>query len=422
MNAMQKNQPVSAYVDPRRYTIILVLCFFGIAALEIVAYVINDRIVSRQQAVAHFAQLGNRQRALSLNIALLAQEYAASTDAQVRAAKRTRIETLAQDMNRNHVLMTEGDPASGMPMPDSAEIDQIIFGNPIFLDETLRRFLFAVNEITSQPWAADLENSHSMSEISGLAAGALSTGIERLVDAMEDDGRSKVESLELALVATSGIMVAIIGGLVVFVILPIMRRIADQTKELIDLARTDPLTGCHNRRSFLRESESEFNRFRRYGADMSVIMLDIDNFKKINDTYGHAAGDEVIRRLAQICIDNIRKSDVLGRLGGEEFAILMPETSAENAQIAAEKLRTALEDTPVAFNGHDITFTVSLGLTLASPDDEEMFQVVNRADEALYRAKNGGRNQVAVKLAGDAAPYDRLDSAGATRSSEKGDA
>jgi len=389
---------MSKYVDPRKTTWILVACFVGIAALEIVSSVINDRIANRQQEVARFTQLGNQQRLLSLNIVLLAQEYAETTDEQVRIAKRTGLEGLATDMRRIHDLLVMGDPENGIPAPDSEEIDQIVFGHPIALDETLRRYLAAVDEIAGRPWSDDLMSLPYMDEIEAAASGSLRTGIDRLVSVMEEDANRRIGNLKLTLVLSSVASIVIVIGVGLLVIVPMMRRLAAQTRELLDLARTDPLTGCHNRRSFLREGEAEFDRFRRYGGPFTVIMLDIDHFKKVNDAHGHAAGDEVIRTLARTCLDNTRKSDVLGRLGGEEFAVLLPETGIENARVTAEKLRAALEQVVVTSAGKDIRFTASLGLSPASAGDTELFQVINRADKALYAAKNGGRNRVDVEI------------------------
>lgn len=388
---------MTEYHNPKRYMAIFVLCFVGIAALQVAAYVINGQIVARQQEIARFAQLGDRQRTLSLRVALLVDEYTETGDPQIQAAKRQAIDEAASEMRRLHRLMTMGDPDAGYPVPDTETVDQIIFGQPIFLDQTMRLFLFGVDEMIGRPWVDDLARLPYMADIKAAAGGALSTGLDRLNEAMREAGESRVAQLKLVLAATSVVIVLIVLGLAFFVIMPMLRRVTEQTSELIEMAQTDPLTGCHNRRSFMREADSEFDRFKRYGGVFAVIMLDIDHFKSVNDTYGHAAGDEVIRALARISLEQTRSSDVLGRLGGEEFAVLLPEATIESATLTGEKLRAAFAAASVEHNGKTIRFTASLGVTVAGKDDEEFFNVLNRADEALYVAKHGGRNRLEAK-------------------------
>jgi len=379
--------------------LIFLLCFAGIAALEITAFVIKERIIGRYEEVARFERLGDAQRTQSLRTALLITEYVENEDPSVRLAKRKAIEDAVAEMRRLHGLMTEGDPENGYPVPDSETVDQIIFGVPIELDKNLRLFLSGVEEMVDRPWSDDLARLPYMTDIRSAASGSLATGLNRLNEVMREAGEEQVNDLKVALVATSAVMVLIIGGLMVFVVVPMIGRMGQQTEDLIELARTDPLTGCHNRRSFLREADAEFARFKRYRNPFAVIMIDLDHFKKVNDTFGHAAGDEVIRTLARVCLEQTRLSDVLGRVGGEEFAILVPEINIDSVMLVAEKLRSALEQASVEYNGQQIDFTASLGVTVADEDDEDFLTVLTRADEALYAAKDHGRDRVERKLA-----------------------
>ena len=386
------------YAKPRRYMFAFMLCFVAIGVLEIAAYWINGRIVMQQQEVARFAQLADRQRTLSLQLVLMVDEYTRATTDPVQAAKRTAIEKVAKEMHRLHAVITGNDAAAGVEVPESRRVEQIIFGDPIFLDQTIRLFLAGIDEIVGRPWSADLAGLPYMADIRAAASGSLSTGLQRLGEAMHEAGKSKVAELEVALVVTTVGVVAVIIVLAAFVMVPMMRRLESQTEELIDLATTDPLTGSLNRRSFMREAETEFDRFRRYRSQFAVIMIDIDRFKTVNDTYGHAAGDSVIRALTRVCIEQTRASDVIGRMGGEEFAVLLPEASVESARIAAEKLRAALEAEAVFHEGKEIRFSASLGVAVSGPDDNEVLKVISRADEALYVAKGAGRNRVEVSM------------------------
>ncbi|TXT39935.1 MAG: PAS/PAC sensor-containing diguanylate cyclase [Comamonadaceae bacterium] len=162
-------------------------------------------------------------------------------------------------------------------------------------------------------------------------------------------------------------------------------------------ARTDPLTGCINRRHFLELAEHELARARRYGEPLSVLMLDLDHFKLINDQHGHPVGDVVLQRLVQICQASLRAEDAVGRLGGEEFAILLPESSIQEAQEAAERLCLAIAATEISLNeGSSIHFTASIGVATLAREDADIHTLIGRADKALYEAKHAGRNRVVV--------------------------
>ena len=163
--------------------------------------------------------------------------------------------------------------------------------------------------------------------------------------------------------------------------------------ELETLAQRDSMTGLHNRRSFLQQAEQEVTRASRYGRPMSLLVLDIDRFKAINDTYGHPVGDEVIRALARAALGALRSVDVLGRMGGEEFAAVLPETDAAGASLTGERLRHAVSQAAVTCGEVQVRFTISVGVT-AWRAGESLEAVLARADEALYAAKNGGRNRV----------------------------
>lgn len=167
--------------------------------------------------------------------------------------------------------------------------------------------------------------------------------------------------------------------------------------ELVKQASTDPLTGLQNRRSFFANAERELARLQRgkvsHGA---LIMIDLDHFKRINDTYGHGIGDDVLRHLAGTLMRTLRRSDYASRLGGEEFAVLLPDTSEEQGMRLAERLRVSIAEAVVSTPTGDIFFTASMGLTILDGADPNIDTALARADDALYRAKEGGRNRVEV--------------------------
>ncbi|MCC8998209.1 MAG: diguanylate cyclase, partial [Candidatus Contendobacter sp.] len=168
--------------------------------------------------------------------------------------------------------------------------------------------------------------------------------------------------------------------------------------ELRRLATTDPLTDLANRRHFLAQVELELARFKRYAKPTALLMFDLDHFKRVNDQYGHAAGDDVLRHFSAVARQMLRQVDLLGRLGGEEFAALLPGTDFEGAQQLAERLRRIVAESPVTTAGGVIKVTVSIGVTAFAPTDSVADAILGRADRALYRAKNQGRNRVEIEL------------------------
>src|SRR5262249_26018815 len=168
---------------------------------------------------------------------------------------------------------------------------------------------------------------------------------------------------------------------------------ADQLEQL---AIHDAMTGVYNRRHFMALAEAEWVRYQRYGRQMSLVMLDIDFFKKVNDTYGHAAGDRVIIQVADICRTNKRASDVLARIGGEEFVLLLPETDSAGARIQAERLRELVSEWAIAIEGGSVAVTVSVGVSEIRRDMTGIKELLREGDTALYEAKHTGRNRVCL--------------------------
>jgi len=167
-------------------------------------------------------------------------------------------------------------------------------------------------------------------------------------------------------------------------------------KELITTANIDTLTGTLNRGAFFSAAEKEWDKHSRNSRPLSLAVLDIDHFKTINDQFCHPAGDDVLIKITRCCIDNIPSFDIFGRIGGEEFAVLLVETAPEDRKPALERLRLAVESTSVEFEGKLITCTISIGLYTAIPPSETLTQMYKKADAAMYQAKNSGRNKTCI--------------------------
>ena len=172
--------------------------------------------------------------------------------------------------------------------------------------------------------------------------------------------------------------------------------IADQTDSIYKKSITDQLSGLYNRFKLEEIKSTEFHRSKRYQIPLSICVMDIDNFKLINDTYGHQTGDEVIKTIGDIILNNIRKGDIPIRWGGEEFLIIFTHTNINGALLACEKLKKTIEQTKVKKDDKEISFTVSIGLSSMTNEDKSIEDAIERADSALYKAKLNGKNRIEI--------------------------
>ncbi len=169
-------------------------------------------------------------------------------------------------------------------------------------------------------------------------------------------------------------------------------------KEMVAyLANIDPLTKSLTRRHFFNIAESEFLRFLRYHRQLSMLVLDADHFKNINDTHGHYAGDLVLRSLSLVVLEQKRSQDTFGRLGGEEFGLLLPETNLEQAKVVAVRIQKTWAQTPAIVDGKEIYSTISIGATEVGPADKYFEDLLRRADKMMYKAKEAGGNTVVAE-------------------------
>lgn len=175
-----------------------------------------------------------------------------------------------------------------------------------------------------------------------------------------------------------------------------MQRIANMRRRLVVQAHTDELTQLPNRRRFLAILDTEIARARRYNTALSIVYLDLDHFKQINDTYGHDAGDIVLCTVAKALSGKLRTEDCIGRLGGEEFCICLPGANAENSIEPCERYRSLIENLVIDSGSQSLKVTASFGLTSFNHLSDSRSSLLARADEALYQAKQGGRNRVSV--------------------------
>lgn len=200
-------------------------------------------------------------------------------------------------------------------------------------------------------------------------------------------------SLALGLsIATACVL--LIAPAVSYCVLRLVFLLEASRQRIADLAITDELTGCYNRRHFMERAELELLRARRYGLPMSLILLDADDFKSVNDTHGHQCGDHLLREMALQCRASLRGTDVLARFGGEELLALLPQTDLAGALAIAERIRHRVQALTVLWQGEPVGATVSLGVAALHAGHASVDALIRDADLALYEAKRAGRNRV----------------------------
>ncbi|MBI5029239.1 MAG: diguanylate cyclase [Chloroflexi bacterium] len=191
-------------------------------------------------------------------------------------------------------------------------------------------------------------------------------------------------------------MPVLIAPIFNYVFLRLVFQLEDLQAQLHRMTITDELTGAFNRRHWIELAELELARAKRYAGVFSILSFDVDNFKRINDTFGHAAGDLVLRQLSHICMSNSREVDVFARYGGEEFVFLLPEMDKEQAWLFAERIRTTIAQTRFAFSQVEIGITLSIGVTTFHSTISDLNCLLMQVDQALYVAKNAGKDRTIV--------------------------
>jgi len=245
------------------------------------------------------------------------------------------------------------------------------------LDQTVRQDVGRIH--------TTVQNTHDINELKQ----SVSAQLDSLIQAMNEHKASEDQHLETLRREKNALIERVIE----------MEREAESFRQQAEEAhvesRTDPLTGLPNRLAFDQTFIEELKRFQRYGEAFSLCVGDLDLFKRINDQYGHLAGDKVLRLTAKVLRQNLREVDFIARFGGEEFVILLPSPSSNDALQAAEKVRTALENSPFNFQGQPVKVTISIGGAEIREDDT-LDSLFERADQRMYEAKQAGRNRVVL--------------------------
>jgi diguanylate cyclase (GGDEF)-like protein len=219
------------------------------------------------------------------------------------------------------------------------------------------------------------------------AAGDVRGGISITFDI--EDRRSKIRSNTIIIAVFGIITTLVLLGLIYFFMSRLIKKLDEARQTIEKTAITDALTELFNRRHIMLRFEEEFEKFKRLKKNVSCLMIDVDNFKDINDSYGHQIGDQVLKAISARMRDSVRAYDILGRYGGEEFLVILPDTGLEDARGLAERIRTSVKDMLIG----NAAVTLSLGVVCSQESDMSVDDVIRRADENLYKAKKSGKDR-----------------------------
>ncbi|WP_428565751.1 MAG: GGDEF domain-containing protein [Solidesulfovibrio sp. DCME] len=376
---------------------VIALCLAGV--LSVATYGLFRQVMAAIDHAAEVTAISGSQRLLTQRVLAQCLLLAAADDEEARRDIRARLASAVGTLEANHnrLLADIADPDSLLAR--SRELEAIYFQPPFHLDERMRFFIKSTREFFDADSGRPALSDPRFLKVLAYGENELLRDLNAVVQAYQRQALARLTTLRRVEIGSTAAMLLLLVSVGLFILRPMVTRIcADRgrlesaNRALTELAVTDQLTGANNRLKFNEVLGHELKRSDRYAAPLSVIMFDIDHFKRVNDDHGHAAGDAMLRELAARVRHSIRQVDWLFRYGGEEFVVAAPHTGLAQAAALAEKLRALVAATP--FPG-DINGSISLGVAQAIPG-ETVEALMGRVDAAMYRAKEGGRNRVVV--------------------------
>jgi diguanylate cyclase (GGDEF)-like protein len=385
----------------RALTFRYLLALSLIATLAVGGFLILQTTIRTHEASSSIITMTARQSTLVQEVVATARHLAESSDPSARGADRATLFEAAHAIEQAHRRLTDPKSPLGQPVTTSAAVQALYFDPPLNLDRKIRGFLQEAFQL-ARTRDAELRAGHPTLRRLQSAAGVLLISLDALVDQLEADARESVRrsrTLETGLLLATLLMLSL-EALLIF--RPIVRRVwregaklIEQREKLVELAHYDPLTRLPNRTLFQLRLEMALAQARRDGSLTAVLQLDLDHFKDINDTFGHAAGDHLLREVAARLQSLLRDTDTVARIGGDEFAIILTsQRTPHQVGRLAEKIVQAARD-PVSWQQSELQVGASVGITLCPSDDEDPEQLLKNADIALYQAKASGRSAFA---------------------------
>jgi diguanylate cyclase (GGDEF)-like protein len=386
----QKDNQAIIIDNPSKYmTMTYTLSLLVIAVLSLIVHLLLDSVIEQQSQTGKIVNISGQQRMLSQRASLLAVEYLTTGSMQ---AKKEATDTVAK-MLSNHEFLINYQNEAGKGL--SKELYHMYFEPPYEVDRLVKLFASDINKVLDNPASASQSAETIMNaDFARLAKNSLLTNLHAVVQQYEDESSARIAELRFAQNIVFMIIIFTILVEALFIFRPMVSKISNFAKRLQYDANYDALSKVFNRRAYNLLAKRTFDLSLRHQHPLTLILADIDYFKKVNDIHGHAAGDSAISWVAQHLKKMSRETDILARIGGEEFAIVLPETEFSAALQVAEKFRVAIEQSPLQFEDKSIPITMSFGVSARQQHDTSIEQILARADQALYTAKGAGRNCV----------------------------
>jgi len=371
-------------------TIGYMLALTIIAVMSLCIHVVLSQVVAEQNNPAVI--ISAKQAHLSQKIAFYATHYADTRDAVFGEQLREAVE----HMGNSHRSLVKGDDSLNVPAEMSEELKRIYFAMPYNLDHKVTDFITKAEAFIAAPESKVGRDNPDYKYLVETARGPLSAALDAATIEYEAESEERIGKLQSYQRMALFVIFATLLAEALLIFRPLVTRVHKYAERLKRMAMTDGLTGVDNTRCFMQKCTKELKRSRRLGKPLCVAVLDLDHFKQVNDKYGHLVGDEVLKAFAQFVQRSMRIEDEFARIGGEEFAILLPHTPLDGAHLVAERIRSIIEISPIRYGTslEELSITVSIGIAEANPQDLDMEKTLEAADKALYKAKQAGRNRV----------------------------
>lgn len=370
-------------------TIGYVLALTIIAVMSLCIHTAIGQLVQEHNNAA--ISISARQGKLSQKIAFYATQYAEYKD----IAFREQLEDSIALMRSSHQSLIHGDTGLNVSSEMSEELSRVYFQLPYHLDSKMNDFLNRAEKfVAAEPTGVSNQNT-DYKYIIETAKGSLVTALDAATMRYEAESEGRIAKLQSYQKMALFVIFATLLAEAVLIFRPLVRRVHNYAARLKRMANTDSLTGVDNNRAFMQKCLKELKRSKRHSKPLCVAILDLDHFKQINDKHGHPVGDEVLKAFAQFVQRSMRLEDEFARIGGEEFAVLLPHTNLEGAMVITERIRNIIEISPIRHGANEELFiTVSIGVAEVDPDAVDFDRAMEAADKALYQAKQKGRNKV----------------------------
>jgi len=375
-----------------RYTLALGI----VAVLTLASYGLMHNVVDTDVLGAKLLNVAGRQRMLSQRVEILTLRAQAEAGAE-RQTRLMELDETLQELAQGHELLVHG-PAKALDMTEDSPALSVLRTDEDGAEALYHGYIVQAKALRTSLARGEDAVWPAMHRLSR-TGDALLERLDKRMDGLQRLGEDTLKSLSALVLVLLGAALAVylLTGLLLF--RPMVAEVVRDREHLESLIRnletqasTDKLTGAYNRRTWDVEIRREFSKARRAGSNLCLVMTDLDHFKRVNDEHGHQRGDRVLQEFAKRLRQAVRASDTLYRLGGEEFAMLLPGTDIEQGRVTAEKLRLRVAESPL---DRDVPITASFGVAVTD-GNESPDEFYRRADQAMYAAKEAGRNRVEV--------------------------